>query len=46
MNYKLILMDCNMPVMDGFESSVQIRKFIADKGARQPLIVALTAYNT
>jgi CheY-like chemotaxis protein len=26
-NYKLILMDCNMPVMDGFESTKKIKEY-------------------
>jgi CheY-like chemotaxis protein len=44
MNYKLILMDCNMPVMDGFESSKLIRTFLDGCGSRQPFISALTAF--
>lgn len=38
-NYVLVLMDCNMPEMDGIESSRQLRK----KGNDVP-IVALTAH--
>ena len=44
MKYKLNLMDCNMPVMDGFESSKLIRTFIRGCGSRQPFISALTAF--
>ncbi len=38
--YDLILMDCQMPIMDGFEASRLIRKMPAK---RQPIIVAVTA---
>ena len=38
-NYVLVLMDCNMPDMDGIESSRQLR----EKGNAVP-IVALTAH--
>jgi CheY-like chemotaxis protein len=41
--YQLILMDCNMPVMDGFEATSKIRE---KYGNRAPPIVALTAYTT
>ncbi len=41
-NYKLIFMDCNMPVMDGFQATQEIRKLLGDTIH----IVALTAYNT
>ena len=43
--YKLIFMDCNMPVMDGMEATVQIRRLETRiKGGPIVRIVALTAY--
>ncbi|HWI41077.1 MAG TPA: ATP-binding protein, partial [Verrucomicrobiae bacterium] len=38
--YDLVLMDCRMPVLDGFEATGRIRSL--DSG-RQPVIIALTA---
>lgn len=42
-HYKAILMDCMMPVMDGFTSTIEIRKWESSSN-RSPLpIIALTA---
>ncbi len=41
--YDLIFMDCQMPVMDGFEATKQIRR-IQGEGAHTP-IIAMTAYS-
>ncbi len=46
--YDLVLMDCQMPVMDGFEAAAAIRKLEAEEGlpggaGRRLPIVALTA---
>ena len=42
--YTLILTDISMPIMDGFESSLLIRRFIRNNSLRQPLIVACTGH--
>ncbi|MDR3183246.1 MAG: response regulator [Planctomycetaceae bacterium] len=42
--YDLILMDCQMPGMDGYEATLRIRTMELDKRVAQPIpIIALTA---
>jgi CheY-like chemotaxis protein/anti-sigma regulatory factor (Ser/Thr protein kinase) len=46
MNYQLILMDCNMPVMNGFEATKEIRRLAKEDGKSPPTIIGCTAYVT
>jgi CheY-like chemotaxis protein len=41
--FDLVLMDCQMPVMDGFEATGQIRRFESQEGYKRTPILALTA---
>ena len=42
--YQLILMDCEMPEMDGFEATRQIRQFEQQQGLLPVPVIALTAH--
>lgn len=43
-NYKLVLMDCEMPVMDGFEATRKIREWEVENAHLSTPIIALTAH--
>ena len=43
-SYALILMDCQMPVMDGFECAREIRRYLNKYKLPQPIITAVTGH--
>jgi signal transduction histidine kinase/ActR/RegA family two-component response regulator len=41
--FDLVLMDCQMPVLDGYAATRQIRAFESSRGARRTPVIAITA---
>lgn len=44
-HYDAILMDIQMPVMDGLETTTRIRRFEREMGRRRQPVIALTAHH-
>ena len=45
-SYKLILMDCNMPLMDGYQATISIREHLYKLKIDQPIITAVTGHSS
>ena len=45
LQYTLIFMDCNMPVMDGYQATVKIREICKQRSDPQPKVFAVTGHS-
>lgn len=43
-SYKAVLMDCSMPIMDGFEASKALKEMMLNKEIPETVIIACTAF--
>lgn len=43
-SYGLIIIDCSMPLMNGYEATEKIRRYLKVKGIMQPMVVACTGH--
>lgn len=44
-SYNVIFMDCNMPEMDGYDTTHKIRTLMYNHNIPQPLITAITGHS-
>jgi len=45
-NYDIIILDCNMPVMDGYQASLSIRQYEKQNNLKPTPIIAITSTRT